>query len=50
MTPAATWVLLILLVVLTIRFLPFISLDADMRLRDWLREMQRKIERDEDNN
>lgn len=48
MTAAISWLLALALLVLTLRYLPFIDTEAALRLQLWLRDMQRKIEKDEE--
>lgn len=48
MTATVSWLLAVAILVLTLRYLPFIDTEAAVRLQIWLRDLQRKIEKDED--
>jgi hypothetical protein len=45
MTALTAWLLLFLMLAATIRFLPFIDLEASVRLEFWLRDLLRKLDR-----
>lgn len=38
------YLVIIVLIVLTLRFLPFISLEASLALQFWIKNLQKKIE------
>lgn len=47
MNPSVSWLFAFMLLTLMIRYLPFIDLEAAVRLQDWLRDMQRKFEKND---